>query len=246
MCTVLLRFAPGDAWPVLLAAVRDEFVERAWDPPGSFWGNGLVGGRDRVAGGTWLAVDPEGPAVAALLNGPRLPPPTDGVRPSRGRLALDVLRGTGAPTDVWRYDSFHLLRATAARVQVWSWDGESLAGRDLDPGDHVIVNAGPDALGDAVVATGRTFLAATPSPSWQVATAPAGSTTDAWGAWADQLSAPPEEGAGRLLVRHVVEGNVYGSTSVSLVGLSPAAARYDFSAVPVAPDTWLRVLPMLD
>src|SRR5262245_32551155 len=37
VCTVLLRFAPGTAWPVLVGAVRDEFVDRPWDPPGRYW-----------------------------------------------------------------------------------------------------------------------------------------------------------------------------------------------------------------
>ena len=61
MCTVLLRLTPGGVHPVLLGAVRDEFVERSWDPPARHWDGAaahLVGGRDLVAGGTWLAVDP--------------------------------------------------------------------------------------------------------------------------------------------------------------------------------------------
>ena len=37
MCTVLLRLSPGVALPVLLGAVRDEFVERPWDPPARHW-----------------------------------------------------------------------------------------------------------------------------------------------------------------------------------------------------------------
>jgi Transport and Golgi organisation 2 len=247
VCTVLLRFAPGDRWPVLLAAVRDEFVERGWDPPGPYWrtaAGSLIGGRDRVAGGTWLAVDPEGPGVAALLNGPRLPPLAEGVRPSRGQLAIDVLGGTGVPADPSRYDGFHLLRATSTRVEVWSWDGDALTRRDLEPGDHVIVNAGLDAVGDDVVAAGLSVLAAMPSPSWP--DVPRGSTRQAWGAWADRLSGRPQEGTGRLLVRHIVAGRTYGSTSVSLVGLSPTGTRYDFSAVPAEPGTWQTVLPMLD
>src|SRR6266536_501359 len=64
MCTVLLRFAPGSASPLRLGAVRDEFVDRAWDPPGAHWGDRLLGGRDWTAGGTWLAVDPDRPAGA--------------------------------------------------------------------------------------------------------------------------------------------------------------------------------------
>src|SRR2546423_13950956 len=73
MCTVLLRCTPGAPVPVILGAVRDEFVDRAWDAPAAHWGGRLLGGRDRTAGGTWLAVDPDRPAVAAVLNGVRGP-----------------------------------------------------------------------------------------------------------------------------------------------------------------------------
>jgi Transport and Golgi organisation 2 len=239
VCTVLLRFAPDEPWPVLLAAVRDEFVERLWDPPEAFWDGQLLGGRDRVGGGTWLAVDPDAPAVAALLNGRHRP--TEGVRPTRGRLALDILAGAGVPADLTPYDGFHLLRATTARVEVWSWDGVELVTRDLEPGDHIIVNAGPDAVGDDVVDAGRHLLASLPSE-----VAPGGTTYDAWGPWAELLSGPGSEGQGRLLVRHDVAGRTYGSTSVSLVGLSSTGTRYDFSAVPAGRDTWLTVLPMLN
>jgi uncharacterized protein with NRDE domain len=59
MCTVLLRFRPGRRWPLLVAAVRDEFLERPWDPPAAHWPRPtIIGGRDRTAGGTWLAARP--------------------------------------------------------------------------------------------------------------------------------------------------------------------------------------------
>src|SRR5256885_9505666 len=118
MCTVLLRFAPGTAQPLLFGAVRDEFVDRAWDPPATHWGGRLLGGRDRSAGGTWLAVDPDRPAVAAVLNGTRLPLPADGVRPSRGGLPLAALRAltmgpAPLPERVDGHDGFHPRVGTA-------------------------------------------------------------------------------------------------------------------------------------
>ncbi|WP_201845503.1 NRDE family protein [Myceligenerans indicum] len=64
MCTVLLRLDPAADWPLLLAAVRDEVADRPWEPPGEYWPQeapGLVGGRDLLAGGTWLAVRRGGP-----------------------------------------------------------------------------------------------------------------------------------------------------------------------------------------
>ena len=46
----------GSSGPdALLAANRDERLDRPWDPPAEWWPDrlGMVGGRDRDAGGTW-------------------------------------------------------------------------------------------------------------------------------------------------------------------------------------------------
>jgi len=163
VCTVLLRWRPDGPWPLLMAAVRDEFLDRPWDPPAPHWPAypSLVGGRDRQAGGTWLAVDPTRPAVAAVLNGVRLPPEPS--RPSRGRLPLAALTDS-LPTTFAGYDGFHLLIGTLSSVTVLSWDGVSLVRRELAPGDHIIVNAGVDATEDPLVPHFAPLLAALPDP----------------------------------------------------------------------------------
>jgi Transport and Golgi organisation 2 len=91
MCTVILLHRPGHAWPVLIAANRDEQLARRADPPGAWWPEhpGLVGGRDRVAGGTWMALNPAG-VVASVLNRPGSLGPAAGKR-SRGVLPLLAL-----------------------------------------------------------------------------------------------------------------------------------------------------------
>jgi uncharacterized protein with NRDE domain len=57
VCTVILLRRPGHDWPLLLAANRDERLDRAWDAPAAHWPDrpGVVGGRDRT-GGTWMAM----------------------------------------------------------------------------------------------------------------------------------------------------------------------------------------------
>ena len=93
MCTLIIGrdvVAPGS---VLLAANRDEDPGRPSDPPGILCESPrLVGGRDRRAGGTWLAVR-EARAVVALLNRRDVPgepaPGAPGLR-SRGALVLEV------------------------------------------------------------------------------------------------------------------------------------------------------------
>ncbi len=120
MCTVLLRFEPGAAWPLLVGAVRDEFVGRPWRPPAAHWrGTPYVGGVDLIGGGTWLAVDPTAPAFAALLNGPPRPP-AERVRPTRGTLVGAALASGRAPSDPSAFDSFHLLLGTPERCELWS------------------------------------------------------------------------------------------------------------------------------
>jgi uncharacterized protein with NRDE domain len=230
VCTVLLRLEPGARCPILLGAVRDEFVERAWDPPARHWPaawSHLLGGRDQVAGGTWLAVDPHAPAVAALLNAGRRDDDGEGPRPTRGTLALRILAAEGLPADLARYDRFHLLRATLDLTELWSWDGDSLHHQVLPPGDHIIVNAGLDTHTDPLVPHFEPLLATTP-------TDPA--------AWTHLLAgdglAPDDDRA--LLVRREVEGRRYGSTSASLVALSPTEVRYEFTATPAEP-SWYPV-----
>jgi uncharacterized protein with NRDE domain len=215
MCTVLLRFAPGTPRPLLLGAVRDEFVERAWDPPAAHWGDRLLGGRDRTAGGTWLAVDPDRPAVAAVLNGVRRPPPDDGTtRPSRGQLPLGALRGQPVPVPD-RYDGYHLVLATPDEIRVWSWDGTDLVDTRVPPGDHVIVNQGVDAAKPEVVA------------------ALAGATDRA--GWVRLLAGDA------VLVDVTVNGRRYGSTSTSLVEFAGGGVRYDFNPRPRDPSGWYPV-----
>lgn len=250
MCTVLLRFAPDAAWPVLLGAIRDEFADRPWDPPAAHWGaagSGLIGGRDRSAGGTWLAVDPSSgrPAVAALLNGARRPPLPDGARPTRGTLALEVL-ASGRPPEagaVVDHDGFHLVLATPAGVDVWSWDGNALEHRGLPAGNHIVVNLGVDTHDDPLVPHFEPLLAALPDPPLSSGTP----SPVAWEAWVDLLGGvgldPTDPRA--LLVRREIEGRTYASTSATLVGLSAGGVRYDFSGDPTDPTAWSEVaLPL--
>lgn len=229
MCTVILRLTPDGRWPVLLGAIRDEFVDRAWDPPARHWPgawNGLVGGRDHTAGGTWLATDPDAPAVAALLNGARMEPPTDGApRPTRGHLALRVLAGDGLPDDLSRYARFHLLRADPDGAQLWTWDGDDLTHAELVAGDHLIVNGGLDVDDDPLVPHFRPLVAAQPSEPAAWRRLLAGDGLD-----------PSDERA--LVVRKEIEGRTYGTTSGALIALSAEEILYEFTATPADPRSW--------
>jgi hypothetical protein len=247
MCTVLLRTDPGSPWPVVLGAVRDEFVERLWDPPAHHWAgpwSAFVGGRDRTAGGTWLAVDPgpDRPAVAAVLNGGRRDPLPDGAsRPTRGELVLRLLAGDGVPTgdELAAYDRFHLLSATASRQELWSWDGDALVHQVLEPGPHLAVNQGLDVTSDPMVPHLAPALAAVDAPD---------PGAGEWGGWLDLLTggglAGDDERA--LIVEKEIEGHPYGSTSAALVALAAdGRVRYEFTDTPTDLSSWRQVLPVV-
>jgi len=241
VCTVLLRYAPGGRWPLLLAAVRDEFVDRAWDPPGRHWAGdaaGLIGGRDRVAGGTWLAVDPARPAVAAVLNGVRLPEPAGGVRPSRGGLPLTALTGGELP-DLAAYDGVHLLRGGLDRLELWTWDGVAVRHRELAPGHHIVVNDGVDLVGQPLVAHFMPLLVAAGEPDPRPRLPP----ERAWGDWLRLLAGDGLDPADprAVIIRREYEGRPYGSTSATLVALGTDAVRYDFAARPGPVGAWHEV-----
>ncbi|HEX3113322.1 MAG TPA: NRDE family protein, partial [Candidatus Eisenbacteria bacterium] len=84
MCTLLIGIdvlGPGTA---VLGANRDESPERATQGPGILVASPrVIGGRDLVAGGTWLAIR-DARFVTALMNRrPHPGDPTDALR-SRG------------------------------------------------------------------------------------------------------------------------------------------------------------------
>lgn len=92
MCLIAFDYRPhASAW-LRLVANRDEFFARPSAPLGA-WNEepDIIGGRDLVAGGSWLAVHRRG-RFAAVTNvrDPAIEPPTDG--PSRGHLVPEALK----------------------------------------------------------------------------------------------------------------------------------------------------------
>jgi hypothetical protein len=246
MCTAITGLAPDGT--VLLAGIRDEFVQRAWQPPAYHWADrpGLIGGRDELAGGTWLALAPAAPRVACILNGRGHAAPAAGRR-SRGELPLRAAAGDPISASTY-FDPFRLLVAEPGRVQLLDWDGEEFRRRDLAPGLHLVVNSGlagelrPDAGPHEIERLGyyRPQLADLPFPQPKP-----GATVDA--AWAPWL--PLLNGAGlatddpRALIvrREFGDGRVWGTTSISLIALTPDGIRYDFTARPGDPAAWYPV-----
>lgn len=148
MCLIVFRFAPGQDRHLILAANRDEFHERPTEPMHWWrWPEGPLAGRDRQAGGTWLAVGRDG-RWAAVTNF-RDPAASGGGR-SRGELPVGFLEAGNSPRD-------YALAVQAARehygpFNLLAGDGESLwyasshaPAQAVAPGTHALSNGVLDA-----------------------------------------------------------------------------------------------------
>jgi uncharacterized protein with NRDE domain len=241
MCTAIVGYAPGAPQPVFLAGVRDELTDRPWTPPARHWPGhpGLIGGRDELAGGTWLAADPAAPRVACVLNGHGHEAPADRRR-SRGELPLLAAETGGLDGDVGRYDPFHLVAAEPAGVRLWSWDGERLTARKLEPGLHIVVNSG---LAEPGTHGGDDRLSARVAhfrPLFEAASRDRAS----WRRLLDGDGLDPADDRALIVRRTLDGGRVWGTSSITLVTLAPGRLTgYDFTAAPGDPGAWHPVSP---
>lgn len=76
---------------MILAANRDEMLERSWSGPARHWPDRpeVVAGIDNLSGGSWLGLNDHGVAVAVLNRTGSLGPLTE--KRSRGELVLEAL-----------------------------------------------------------------------------------------------------------------------------------------------------------
>jgi Transport and Golgi organisation 2/Subtilase family len=261
VCTVVLSLEPGERMPLVLLGVRDELVGRPWRPPARHWpGSPLIGGIDEQAGGTWLAVHPDIPRVACLLNG-RGTQADPARRRSRGELPLRAATdGAGVlkeladdPAALRAYDPFYLVCAVSDAVTLLSWDGATASMRDLAPGTHLLTNAGhafpPDpSHPDDPAAEPKSLYFAPKFAAARPSADPALPVAQAWGDWlalARGDDRDPADPGAIIARRDLPDGQVWGSTSVTLVALAPDAIRYDFQASPGGKGGWYPVVTAL-
>ncbi|WP_049899487.1 NRDE family protein [Halococcus agarilyticus] len=148
MCTLVVAWQVFADAPVVVAANRDEALDRPSEPPSVIAEEPrIVAPRDADAGGTWIGYNEHGVFVAitnrwtdADLAGER----------SRGLLvrdALDCESAEEAARLVERavaadeYEGFNLLVADANAAVLCEWDGGLRTG-NLGPGVHVVMNVG--------------------------------------------------------------------------------------------------------
>jgi hypothetical protein len=234
VCSVVILYRPGHRWPVLLGANRDEMLDRPWDPPARHWPDrpGVVAGRDRLAGGSWLGLNDEG-VVAGILNRPNSLGPEAGRR-SRGELVLEALDHADAADAAWAladldpaaYRGFNMVIADN-RNAFWLRNlGQLAPGRPaegievmrLSPGISMIT--AHDRNDVAASPRIRSFLpqfAAAPPPDPEAAGAEAGD----WHAWEALLSSRATVTPGVPYdAMAIVSETGFGTSSSSLIGLA--------------------------
>ena len=148
MCTLAIFFRHFAEFPVVVAANRDEYLDRPALPPVTLADHPMiVGGRDLRAQGTWLGINESG-MVAGLLNRRNGDSSNDLSLRSRGLLCLDALgfdnpRAAAqfiAHQDARAYNPFNLLIAArdAAFVAYNRFGKIELV--ELNPGFHLLTN----------------------------------------------------------------------------------------------------------
>ncbi len=145
MCLILFAYRSHPRYPLVLAANRDEFLDRA-TLPAAFWNTEpkLLGGRDLRCGGTWLAVAPDGRFAAVVNYRDPCPPKSDA--PSRGRLVTEFLLTRASADDYLEtlkrrsglYNGFTFLFGDVERLFCFSNRGKSQP--RVEPGIHGVSN----------------------------------------------------------------------------------------------------------
>lgn len=144
MCLLLIavRVVPGK--PLLLLGNRDEFRARS-TAPAAPWAEDarVVGGRDLVAGGGWLALRADGRHAAVTNVRTGLPATAP---KSRGWLVRDFMLSDADPRaylealheDIESYGAFNLV--VGDRDGTWAYGTADATPRRLEDGVHVISN----------------------------------------------------------------------------------------------------------
>ena len=222
MCTVVVRRSADR--PVEILAVRDELTTRGFDDPGRWWPRfpGVVGGRDRVAGGTWCATRVATGVTALVLNRHHERRAAPGT-PSRGVLPLlGAVHGFDWPSHA-QLDGmagFLLVLATPDRLATWSFDGDRLTETQLGDGTHLMTSGGPE---DRKADRWLEAFAGTAFP-------------DGWRRLVQ--GRPPADDPGALVVRHERDGQVYGTVFAELLDARPGLLRLEYSRLPWTRVTW--------
>jgi hypothetical protein len=195
MCSIILRITET---AVYIAANRDEMIMRPWATPAEFW-PGIIGGRDEVGGGTWLAMNQFGVVAAVLNRHGSLGPAPD--KRSRGELPLLALESRSAALaaealaglNCAAYRSFNLVVADGVEAFCLSWPGDGVPFLSWLPAGVTMLTAGePNDVSLPRIARHLPRFEAAAFEDW------GGLLADGSGAWDEALNIPPHRGFGTV------------------------------------------------
>lgn len=174
MCLISFAIGASERWPLVIAANRDEFLDRPTLPLARWCtdaGIEVISGRDLRAGGTWMGLTPGG--RLAMLTNVREVQRITGER-SRGELVLRWLEGDMnasefvANTDPMAYGTFNLVLGDF-QSSSWHWlsnqPGLDWQARELGPGLYGLSNGALDTPWPKTVALKQAMQSALESPT---------------------------------------------------------------------------------
>ncbi|MBM3585209.1 MAG: NRDE family protein [Alphaproteobacteria bacterium] len=227
MCTVVILRRPGHAWPLIVAANRDEMASRPSLPPAAHWPGhpGVWAGRDALAGGTWLGLNRAG-VLAAVMNRVGSLGPAPG-KASRGALPLaalahgDAASGAAAISalDGAAYRPFNLLVADCGQA-FWLRLAEGSDAVERQPVPEGVAMLTAHDLNDTASARIRRHL-----PRFRAAAPPA--PPNDWDAWVGLIASTdhdPADGPQGAMTIPLTGG--FGTVSSSLIALGADGARH--------------------
>ncbi|XP_042510909.1 transport and Golgi organization 2 homolog [Macadamia integrifolia] len=150
MCIAVFVWQAHPLYEFLLFLNRDEYHNRPTKPASWWEGSEILGGRDGLAGGTWLACTREG-RLAFLTNVMELHPHPEAK--SRGDLTVCFLEGRKSPMEFAKevvkeadqYNGFNLILADlSSKTMVYVSNrpkGQPASIELVSPGIHVLSNA---------------------------------------------------------------------------------------------------------
>lgn len=226
MCLFSIIYQDNPDFPVFVFANREESTDRPSAPPeivpASPEKSSWLGGRDLLAGGTWLGVNQSG-LIAAVTNRAKNPKP--GPLKSRGRLCRELLEQDSLEAAErefhrqWKRENFagfNLLLIAPDRGIVIS-AGHSLTTEPIPPGRHAITNGDWNDPGDKRLTRTRRAMDAFPEDA---------ETIDDWIELAKTHCGLGEETGNDAVCLPCDRG--WGTVSSSIIALSndPARSRY--------------------
>jgi uncharacterized protein with NRDE domain len=218
VCTILLAWRVHPERPIVLAANRDELIARPSAAPAVLQETPRIyGGRDLLAGGTWLALSADGRACAVTNRHPAgdTPVPPDPTRRSRGEIPVNLLNAH--PDDIENslgnlgpglYNPVNVLWLSGNRALVAHVDDSGpVRVVELGPGIHVLTTRDVDDPNNPKVAM---LLAA-------MQTAVTSDDADATMASLRAILADHASATGSPVDAACIHGDVYGTVSASTV-----------------------------